>query len=139
MKLVRTYQLATKKAKFVSSSLAPLSSAEMKLLRWRLRTPNRLSIRRLKCHPRGCRALASRMMKPHKTPLLLQFLSLGVVEAASSSLVTQTRKREMSNLPFFSVFMGLFRSLKSQNQELSVYLKHAVIVPENRVGTKSGT
>ena len=64
---------------------------------------------------------------------------LGVVEAASSSLVTQTRKREMSNLPFFSVFMGLFRSLKSQNQELSVYLKHAVIVPENRVGTKSGT
>ena len=29
---------------------------------------------------------------------------LGVVEAASSSLVTQTRKREMSNLPFFSFY-----------------------------------
>ena len=57
-----------------------------------------------------CRALASRMMKPHKTPLLLQFLSLGVVEAASSSLVTQTRKREMSNLPFFQFLWDFFEA-----------------------------
>ena len=31
---------------------------------------------------------------------------LGVVEAASSSLVTQTRKREMVNLPFFFILQG---------------------------------
>ena len=35
---------------------------------------------------------------------------LGVVEAASSSLVTQTRKREMSNLPFFQFLWDFFEA-----------------------------
>ena len=37
---------------------------------------------------------------------------LGVVEAASSSLVTQTNKREMINLPFFLCIITLLGYLR---------------------------
>ena len=54
-----------------------------------------------------------------KNAFISTILMLGVVEAASSSLVTQTRKREMSDLPFFfSVFTEFFRSLKKKKESL---------------------
>ena len=37
---------------------------------------------------------------------------LGVVEAASSSLVTQTRNRRMINLPIFLYFTRVFRTFR---------------------------
>ena len=43
-----------------------------------------------------------------KNAFISTILMLGVVEAASSSLVTQTRKREMSDLPFFFQFLRNF-------------------------------
>ena len=48
---------------------------------------------------------------------------LGVVEAASSSLVTQTRKREMVNLPFFFISQG-FSALFSADFFISFQLKN---------------
>ena len=61
---------------------------------------------------------------------------LGVVEAAGSSPVTQTRNRKMINLPIFLYFTRVFRTFRGADFLFFKTLKNERKNAENRFGTR---